>query len=329
MDSLSVNQPTKGFFKKPEGKLGMTLLIGGIVAALWFWSQIYVFVLSMLVDTLHIVMLGGILFALGYMILDGNIRAIVWNVYKMICRAVTGIIVEMNPLQIIRNHLTKMKETREEVNQKINIVSGEAKKMLKDIDQNTADAKKNKELHDYAVKHNASQEEIATYEMEFGLLVESNNNLGPHYNELIKIQAFLEKIYKSSGFQVTQLESTIRVKEREYKAIIASNKAMRSAMSLIKGNPDQKAIFDMAMEHIADDMAMKIGEMERAMNLSTQYLNNIDRQTGVATEKGKIAMDGFNESQFKLLTVSDVDTTQNAVPVLSVTGVSHSSSIQF
>lgn len=53
---------------------------------------------------------------------------------------------------------------------------------------------------------------------------------------------------------------------------------MKSAMNIIAGNSDKRAMFDQAMESIADDVAMKVGEMERFMEMSSNFMDSIDLQ---------------------------------------------------
>ena len=75
-------------------------------------------------------------------------------------------------------------------------------------------------------------------------------------------------------------------KEQERKAIHASNSAMRSAMSIIQGDKDKRAMFDQALEAVADDVSQKVGEMERFMELSDNFMKSIDLQNGVFEEEG-------------------------------------------
>ncbi|MBK6784296.1 MAG: hypothetical protein IPG79_11445 [Saprospiraceae bacterium] len=56
-------------------------------------------------------------------------------------------------------------------------------------------------------------------------------------------------------------------------------------MSIIKGDADKRAIFDQAMEHIADDVANKVGEMERFMEISSDFMSSIDLQNGFLKNK--------------------------------------------
>lgn len=67
----------------------------------------------------------------------------------------------------------------------------------------------------------------------------------------------LAKMYENSGILVEDITDQVMVKEQERKAILASTSAMRSAMSVIKGDPDKKAMFDAALEAVADDVSKK------------------------------------------------------------------------
>jgi hypothetical protein len=57
-------------------------------------------------------------------------------------------------------------------------------------------------------------------------------------------------------------------------------------MSIISGDPDQRAIFDQALETLATDVSTKVGEMERFMDTSRNLMNSIDLQNGVFEEEG-------------------------------------------
>jgi len=57
-------------------------------------------------------------------------------------------------------------------------------------------------------------------------------------------------------------------------------------MSIISGDPDQRAMFDQALEVLANDVSSKVGEMERFMDTSRNLLDSIDLQNGVFEEDG-------------------------------------------
>jgi hypothetical protein len=57
-------------------------------------------------------------------------------------------------------------------------------------------------------------------------------------------------------------------------------------MSLIGGDKDKRAMFEEAMQYMADDVGNKIGEMERFMELSESFMQGVDLQNGIFEEKG-------------------------------------------
>lgn len=78
----------------------------------------------------------------------------------------------------------------------------------------------------------------------------------------------------------------VNLKEQEYQAIKTSHSAIQSAISIISGNPDQRAQFDRALETMAEEVSRKAGEMERFMDTSRHLMDTIDLQNGVFEEEG-------------------------------------------
>ena len=111
----------------------------------------------------------------------------------------------------------------------------------------------------------------------------------------------LAKMYENSEILVEDVQDQVMVKEQERKAILASNSAMKSAMSVIKGDPDKKAMFDAALESIADDVSQKVGEMERFMEVSQGFMQSIDLQNGVFEEEGLKMLEKWENESVSLL----------------------------
>ena len=112
----------------------------------------------------------------------------------------------------------------------------------------------------------------------------------------------LTKMYENSQIMQEDIADQVEVKEQERKAIHASNSAMRSAMSVIRGDKDKRAMFDQALEAVADDVSQKVGEMERFMELSDNFMKSIDLQNGIFEEEGVKMLEKWeNEGVSKLL----------------------------
>lgn len=314
-DIGSTNGP-KSFWSKPEGITGM-LFIGAIGATiLYFWGKIVPFLVKMMSDTLHLAMLAAIAGAIVYVVMDPNIRTGFWYLFKMTCRAFTSIVVNIDPIVILKTYIRDLKDKRQEASEKIDEVAGVEEKLKANIQKNAAEIKKSQDLYARGVKEGRSSEELAVYTIRAGGLKELNDSLVIRHTQMVKVKAFLEKMHKSSGYLIQQMEVQVEIKEQEYTAIKAANKAMKSALSIFKGDPNKKELFDMAIERIADDMALKVGEMKRAMNMSTDFLNEIDLEQGVASENGLKIIENIDASKFTLLTVDDVNksSSKNLVP---------------
>lgn len=65
----------------------------------------------------------------------------------------------------------------------------------------------------------------------------------------------------------------------------------------------------MAVEAIADDVANKVGEMERFMDMSSKFMDSVDLQNGVFEEEGlKMLEQWENQSQLLLMQGGKSDT---------------------
>jgi len=111
----------------------------------------------------------------------------------------------------------------------------------------------------------------------------------------------LVKMFENSEILAEDIKDQVMVKEQEYNAIKASNSAMKSAMSVISGDPDKRAMFDAAMEAIADDVSNKVGEMERFMEVSSGFMDSIDLQNGVFEEEGLKMLEKWEKEGASLL----------------------------
>ena len=60
-------------------------------------------------------------------------------------------------------------------------------------------------------------------------------------------------------------------------------------------------MFDQAMEVIADDVANKVGEMERFMELSADFMDSVDLQNGVFEEQGLKMLEEYEKKSTLLL----------------------------
>ena len=108
-------------------------------------------------------------------------------------------------------------------------------------------------------------------------------------------------MYDNSSILKEDVADQVEIKEQELKALKASHSAMASAMSVIRGDKDKRAMFEMALEAVTDDVSTKVGEMERFMEMSESFMNSIDLQNGIFEEEGLRMLEQWEKENTLLL----------------------------
>jgi len=290
----------KSFWQKPEGTTGALFLIGilgGIGYLLFKYSAA---ILAMLSNTIGIVALLAVLGLIIYMVLDPKWRTLVSYMYKSIMRWVTGVFVTIDPIGILKNYISDLQDNLQKMGTQIGNLKGQMRKLVTIVEENNKEitnsmliAKKAKEQNNESAMLLASRKAAR--------LQESNEKYTSLHSKMSILYRVLTKMYSNSEILIEDTTDQVKVKEQERKAIRASHSAMRSAMSIIKGDADKRAMFDQAMEVIADDVANKVGEMERFMEMSSNFMNSIDLQNGVFEEQGMKMLEDYEKNSTLLL----------------------------
>jgi len=296
----------KSFWARPEGKTGMIFIAAIAAVGFYFWGRVVPFILAAVQNTLYLGLMLGAVGIVAYFLLQPNVRAGFWYLFNMICRFFTSWVVNIDPIGIIKGYIDDLTAKRNEANQKINEVSGAREGLKRKVEANVAEMKQIKQNYDYGVANKADEGLLQTYAIRMGGLKAMNEKFIPMCNNLTAILEHLERMYKASGYMLEQMKCKVEMEEIEYKAVKSANKAMKSAMAVFAGDPSKKTLFDEALTNMADDMALKVGEMKRAIDLSSDYINNIDIESGAEAASGAKILEKFDSMNFTLLSVDDI-----------------------
>ncbi len=290
----------KSFWSKPEGKTGalFLLVIAGLLvwAGVSFWSVLVPLMGSLMGKVAMFGALGLIL----YMALDTRTRNLFSYMYQSIMRKITSIFVTIDPMGILKNYISDLESNLKKMGKQIGNLKGQMRNLKNQLANNNKDIEKNMALARKA-KQLGQQQQMVLSSRKAARLKETNEKYVALHNRLAVLYRVLTKMYSNSEILLEDTKDQIRVKEQERKAIRASHSAMKSAMSIIKGDPDKRAMFDQAMQGIADDVANKVGEMERFMELSSDFMNSIDLQEGIFEEKGLKMLEEYEKKSTILL----------------------------
>lgn len=288
----------KSFWQRPEGITGL-IFLAALVAGVGFlavslpWGVI-------MANTLYMAAAFAVLGTVIYMVLDPKMRNLIFYMYKSVMRSITGMFVQIDPIGILKTYVDELQNNLRKMNKQISQLRAQMHKMKEVIVTNQREINNNLELAGKAKETNKRNVMILK-SRRASRLKESNIRLDELYKKMEVLYRVLTKMYENSSILAEDIKDQVAVKEIERKAIHASHGAMKSAMSIINGDPDQRAMFDMAMENITEDVANKVGEMERFMEMSANFMDSVDLQNGVFEEKGLQMLEQWEKESDSLL----------------------------
>jgi len=290
----------KSFWKKPEGITGAIFIIGALLVGGALVTSgigaIYAFLSTTPGLITGLLSLGLVIF----MALDNKARNLISYMYRSTMRWITGLFVTIDPIGILKNYVDDLKSNLKKMRKQIGKLRGQMHKLKEMIINNQKQIKSDLELAS-AAKDKKQEAVMILKTRKAGRLRESNMKLDDLYKRMEVLYRVLSKMYENSYILSEDIEDQVMMKEKERKAMLAGHSAMKSAMSIIKGDADKRLMFDQAMEKIADDVSGKVGEMERFMEMSEDFMQSIDLQNGIFEEKGMQMLAEWEQKSTSLL----------------------------
>lgn len=312
----------KTFWQKPEGVTGALFLFGLIAGGGYLLLSNIGLIGALVGNVISLSITLAVLAAIIYMVLDPKIRGMVSYMYKSVMRAITGIFVTIDPIGILKNYVDDLAKSLKTMSKQIGGLRGQMRSLKTTIENNAKEIANNLQLASVAQKQ-GKQQQVILSTRKAARLKESNSKYQKLHSKMEVMHRILTKMYQNSEILLEDTKDQVQLKEQEYKAMTASHSAMKSAMSVISGDPDKRAMFDQALEHIADDVAGKVGEMEQFMDMSSNVMSSIDLQNGVFEEQGMKMLEAMEKQSSMLLEEGTLDLNE---PVATPTPVERTKS---
>ena len=293
----------KSFWKRPEGVTGAILLVALLAGVGYLVATnigaIMLALQNVLVLALTILVIGAIV----YMILDPKMRTLVSYMYKSAMRKLTSLFVTIDPIGILENYVDDLQKNLKKMSAQIGNLRGQIRKLKNLLTENNEQIEQNLMLARKA-KEKGIENQMVLASRKAARLKDTNAKYEELLAKLEILYRVLTKMYQNSEILLEDTKDQVRHKKEERKAIRASHSAMKSAMNVISGDADKRALFDAALEEIADDVANKVGEMEQFMEMSSSFMESVDLQQGIFEEEGLKMLEEW-EKQSTLLLMGD------------------------
>ncbi|MGB3084506.1 MAG: hypothetical protein WBB21_07310, partial [Saprospiraceae bacterium] len=262
------------------------LVLGGLIVGGAYLS--YKALPYLIQLTSNMLYLSGILLVLGaiiYMLLDPSMRNLCWYMYKSAMRWITSLFVKIDPIGILKSYVEDLKDNLGKMNKQITKLRSQMHLLREQIFNNQKQIKQSLNQAEEA-KHGNLQSVLVLKSRQAGRLKESNIKLEDLYGKMNILYKVLARMYENSEILSEDIADQVKIKEQERAAIHASHSAMKSAMSVISGDKDKRALFDESLEALADDISGKVGEMEQFMEMSENFMASVDLQNGIFEVEG-------------------------------------------
>jgi len=293
---MSAEYKPKSFWRKPEGFTGALFLLGLVLGAGFLVTSFLSFFFTQIGMIVGLLVLGLTIF----MGIDSKSRALVSYMYQSSMRWITSLFIKIDPISVLKSYVDDLKSNLSKMNKQINRLRGQMHKLKEMILNNKKEIASNLDLASEAQK-NKQKNVLILKSRKAGRLKESNVKLEDLHRKMEVIYRVLRKMYENSAILSEDIEDQVMLKEQERKALMAGHSAMKSAMTIIKGDKDKKAMFDMALEAVADDVSNKVGEMERFMEVSESFMQSVDLQNGIFEEEGLKMLEKWEAESDSLL----------------------------
>lgn len=261
--------------KKPEGVTATVLAVllgGAALAGLWVALP---FLITIATNALHLALLCGGLAATYFVATDRRVRTLLYYGYRSITRAITQVFVEIDPIGIVKNHIRDLEAQREEMVKHIGNLRGQMRNLKTEIDANeklrTASLQMVKQAQETDKKP-----VMVLHSRKAGRLQESNIQLTDLHKRLELLYRVLAKLHEGVDFLIQDLTDEVEQRVKQYNSIREGYSAYQAAKKAMEGNSDERELFEQAMEHMAVDTSMKIGEIEHFLDMSRGVIDSID-----------------------------------------------------
>jgi len=294
------NNPSKSFWKKPEGITGLLFLLALVAGGGFLLVTALPTLVALTQNVLYLSLMLLAVAAIGYVVFDPKMRNLVWYMYKSAMRRITSFFVTIDPIGILKNYVEDLQKNLGKMRTQIGAIRGQSRKLEALIKKNREEIEQQMQLAK-AAKEKGMERQLLLSSRKAARLKDSNEKYASLLKRMDVLYRILNKMHQNSEILLEDTKDQVALKEQERKAIRTSHSAMKSAMSVISGDPDQRAMFDAAMEAVADDVANKLGEMERFMEMSSDFMNSIDLQKGIFEEEGMKMLEKWEKESSLLL----------------------------
>jgi hypothetical protein len=299
----------RSFWKRPEGPFGMVALAALVIAGGYGLYKIMPYIVSLLTDTIHAVALAAVLVAILWLAVNPTFRTAISNLFQNTVRFFASWVVETDPIGILRNNLDDMKKAKYSLDQTLQRFSGSDERLQRSI------AAKSDEINGLGRKA-AKAEQMAnaatdpmererlslerqTFLEQAGMLMQGVKQLQALEDQTSKMLKTFQHWSQIADSKIQRTENKVNFLAEQRKMILDAKATLGVGQQLLRGNPEQLKMVDMALDYLEDDTARTLGEIREFSRYTDKLLTDDQIESGAAADEAAAKFAEFNQ---KLLT---------------------------
>lgn len=304
----------KSFWDRREGTTGKIVLVIGALAAagilFTMWGVIVPFVLGTLTSTLYMGLDVLALMAITSPIWSQRVRLLCTTAFKLSMRWSTQLLIETDPIGILREHILTMKKMALTLVQAVEKVAKAVQGLTDAIDRNK------QKIQDARGKIQSTNRIIADTQSQLSLIKDPSQamitrtkinklqlalqgyqqTIGIAADSITQEQGMLDKanvMYEQllryqnlSDFKISEFTQNADMLEERRKVILAGSEGLSAMQKLLGGDPVGQELIDRDIEFLNTEASDVMGAISNFNAYSDKYLTDMDIQNGAAAAKG-------------------------------------------
>ncbi len=308
----------KTFWERPEGETGKWLLRIGVVAAaigvFYGWGTISDFVLTTIQNTFWTVIYSLGLFAVldvtfGFEPIGQQLRNVIGNIFQSISRSIARTYTTIDPIGILNNNLDDMRKEKANLDQTVQRFSGSESMLQRSIAAKKAEAQKAYAESQQAARMAAAATDplkkheltlqSGTDEENAGMLLQGVQQLEALEGDTSKLLTTFQQWSMVSDAKIQRTQNKVNFLTTQRKMILDAKSTLASGQALLRGNPQQLQMVDMALEYLEEDTSRTLGEIREFSRYTDKLVTADQIESGANAD---LARQQFAEFSQKLLT---------------------------
>jgi hypothetical protein len=283
----------------------VALILGGCVGL----YVILPFLITLLQNTLYAAGLAAVLIAILWLAFNPTFRTAVSNLFQNFVRFFASWVVETDPIGILRNNLDDMKKAKYALDQTLMRFTGSDEKLQRSI------AAKNDQINQLGHKANKAQQMAAaaadpmererlsleqqTFLEQAGMLMQGVKQLQALEDQTSKMLHTFQHWSQIADSKIQRTENKVSFLAEQRKMILDAKATLGVGQQLLRGNPEQLKMVDMALEFLEEDTSRTLGEIREFSRYTDKLLTDDQIESGAAADEAAARFAEFNQ---KLLT---------------------------